>query len=360
MPRRSRSAASRSGVASWCAPPTRKTRCGPPSRCFAPAPAARSSSGLRTMNTRGCAACRWRRRRGARWRFTSAPRRRNACPLRRTCAWCSKARKVICAFAFPSGAVLRFPVPSRCAFLLLPWQNGNLPSSRERLARSSPSLHTPKPSLKALPCSGSRSSCLRCPCRSPNARVSAARLFARAEAQGLQVRSCLALPELRERVADLPLFLLDWPGKTLAHLADLGVLRLRDVLALPAEGIARRFGPGIVASLDRLLGRVPDPREPYSPPPRFRSRLELPAEAEGVEALVFPLRRLLAEFEGAMRARGAGVQHLTLILVHGRKAHTRLPLDFSSPEREAGFILAIASEKLGRLTLPAPTLPLDF
>ncbi len=188
----------------------------------------------------------------------------------------------------------------------------------------------------------------------------AARLFARAEAHGLQVRSCLALPELRERAADLPLFLLDWPGKTLAHLADLGVLRLRDVLALPAEGIARRFGPGIVASLDRLLGRVPDPREPYSPPPRFRSRLELPAEAEGVEALVFPLRRLLAEFEGAMRARGAGVQHLTLILVHGRKAHTRLPLDFSSPEREAGFILAIAREKLGRLTLPAPTLALDL
>ncbi|HUP30706.1 MAG TPA: hypothetical protein VM122_11070, partial [Usitatibacter sp.] len=144
------------------------------------------------------------------------------------------------------------------------------------------------------------------------------------------------------------------------HLTDLGVLRLRDMLELPAEGIARRFGPEISLSLDRLMGRVPDPREPYVPPPRLRSRLELPAEAEGVEALLFPLKRLLAEFEGALRGRGAGVQRLMLLLEHGRRSRTRVPLDFASPEREADFILAIAREKLGRLTLTAPTLGLDL
>lgn len=188
----------------------------------------------------------------------------------------------------------------------------------------------------------------------------AARLFARAEARGLQVRACVAPADLRQRLADLPLFLLDWPGKTLAHLADLGVLRLRDMLELPAEGIAKRFGPEIVASLDRLMGKLPDPRVPYAPPPRFRSRIELPAEADGVEALLFPLRRLLAEFEGAMRARGSGVQRLELALDHGRRSRTRVMLDFSSPEREADFILAIAREKLGRLTLAAPTLALGL
>ena len=186
----------------------------------------------------------------------------------------------------------------------------------------------------------------------------AARLFARAEARGLQVRSCLEIADLRARVADLPLFLLDWPEKTLARLTDLGVLRLRDMLELPHEGIAKRFGPEIVASLDRLVGQLADPRVPYAAPPRFRSRLELPAEADGVEALLFPLRRMLAEFEGAMRGRGAGVQHLTLVLEHGRKSRTRVALDFASPEREADFILAIARERLGRLTLAAPTIGL--
>lgn len=188
----------------------------------------------------------------------------------------------------------------------------------------------------------------------------AARLFARAEARGRAVRSCLALEELRERVADLPLFLLDWPEKTLARLADLGVLRLRDMLELPSQGIARRFGPEIVASLDRLMGRLPDPRLPYASPSRFRSRIELPAEADGVEALLFPLKRLLLELEGYLRGRGAGVQRLRLILEHGRKARTRLELDFASPEREADFILAIAREKLGRLALPAASNALDL
>ena len=188
----------------------------------------------------------------------------------------------------------------------------------------------------------------------------AARLFARAEARGLQVRSCLKLADLHERVADLPLFILDWPEKTLAHLTDLGVLRLRDMLALPFEGIARRFGREIVASLDRLMGRLADPRVPYAPPPRFRSRLELPAEAEGVEALLFPLRRMLVEFEGSMRGRGAGAQRLSLLLEHGRKARTRVELDFASPERETDFILSIAREKLGRLSLPAPTIAMDL
>lgn len=186
--------------------------------------------------------------------------------------------------------------------------------------------------------------------------VLAARLFARAEAQGRAIRACLALGELRDRLADLPLFLLDWPEKSLAHLTDLGMLRLRDIIELPREGIARRFGPDIVLSLERLLGRISDPREPYVAPAKFRLRLELPSEADGVEALLFPLRRMLAEMEGFLRGRGCGVQRLELALEQGRKARHVLALDFASPEREAEFILGIAREKLGRLTLAAPTI----
>lgn len=186
----------------------------------------------------------------------------------------------------------------------------------------------------------------------------AARIFARAEAQGLQVRSCLAPAELPSRLAELPLFLFDWPEKALARLTDLGVLRVKDILELPREGIARRFGPEIALSLERLLGRVADPRLAHKPPAHFRARLELPAEADSVEALVFPLRRLLVQFEGYARGRGSGAQRLTLTLEHGRKARTRIPLDFASPEREADFILAIARDKLARLELSAPTVAL--
>lgn len=188
----------------------------------------------------------------------------------------------------------------------------------------------------------------------------AARLFARAAAQGIRARGCLTREELEARLADLPLFLLDWPPKTLARLADLGILRVRDALALPAEGLARRFGPEIADSLARLAGRIADPRMPYVAPPRFRTRLELPCEAEGVDAIAFALRRMLVELEGALRGRAAGAQRMVLTLEHGRALRTRVPLDFASPEREAEFILAIAREKLARITLPAPTIALEL
>ena len=188
----------------------------------------------------------------------------------------------------------------------------------------------------------------------------AARVFARAEARGRAVRGFLALGDIAERAAELPLFLLDWPAEALARLTDLGLLRLRDLASIPAEGLARRFGPQVALDLERLYGRVADPRLPYKPPERFRSRIELPADVEGVEALVFPLKRLLVQLEGALRGRGAGVQHLVLRLEHGRNAASRLDLDFASPEREADFVLGIAREKLGRLTLPAATCALDL
>ena len=188
----------------------------------------------------------------------------------------------------------------------------------------------------------------------------AARLFARAESHGRPVRGCLEMVDLRERVADLPLFLLDWPAQVLARLTDLGLVRMRDVVALPAEGLAKRFGPEIVLYLERLLGRCADPRQPHVPPQRFRSRLELPADVDGVEALLFPLKRLLKELEGCLRGRGAGVQQLILWLEHGSRSRTRLDLEFASPEREADFILGITREKLGRLTLPAATCALDL
>jgi protein ImuB len=186
----------------------------------------------------------------------------------------------------------------------------------------------------------------------------AARLFARAEARGIAIRSCARMEDLCARLADLPLFLLEWPGRTLDLLADLGIVRVKDALALPRGGFSQRFGPEALHVLDRLTGHVPDPRLAHEPPDRYRARLELPAEAESVEAILFPLRRLLAEMEGYLRGRGAGVQELDLHLDHGGKRHTHLAMSFATAEREAEFILSLARERLARLDLPAPTIAL--
>ena len=181
----------------------------------------------------------------------------------------------------------------------------------------------------------------------------AARVLARAHARSLPARGCMSIDALPERLGELPLFLLEWSGETLQRLADLGIVRVKDALALPRAGFSRRFGPEALLRLDQLTGHVPDPRKPHEPPTCFRARLELSAEAEGVEAILFPLKRLLAEMEGTLRGQGAGVQEVALVLEQGRR-HERVNLAFATPEREANFILAIAREQLGWLQIKAP------
>ena len=97
----------------------------------------------------------------------------------------------------------------------------------------------------------------------------AAWLFAKADDRGIAVRSCTAIAELPARLADLPLFLLDWPDTMLARLTDLGLVRVGDVFALPRAGFRQRFGAHAAADLDRLVGSLPDPKVFHVPPERF-------------------------------------------------------------------------------------------
>ncbi|MGV2479950.1 UNVERIFIED_CONTAM: DNA polymerase Y family protein, partial [Salmonella enterica subsp. enterica serovar Weltevreden] len=86
-------------------------------------------------------------------------------------------------------------------------------------------------------------------------------------------------------------------------LAGSGVQRLDALLRLPADGLARRFGVGLPDYLQRLLGRLPDARPRYRPPRSYRRRMEFLGAIESTEGLLFPIRRLLIEFQGHLRAR---------------------------------------------------------
>lgn len=104
--------------------------------------------------------------------------------------------------------------------------------------------------------------------------------------------------ELPRALAPIPLAHVDMPDAVRATLREAGITTFGDVAALPRDGLARRFGAGLVAFVDNALGRVPDARAPYVPPPRFASRLELPAPVHDVEALGFGVQRLVQEFAG--------------------------------------------------------------
>jgi protein ImuB len=160
--------------------------------------------------------------------------------------------------------------------------------------------------------------------------------------------------QLEKVLGALPVRLLDQPLETLASLEMVGSLTIGDCLRLPRAGMARRFGQRFLDELDRALGRRPEAREFFVPPPSFERRLELPAQVQEAEALLFAANRLLPELEGYLSLRQAGVQELELVCCHEDVPYTVLKLGFVQPTRAVDRMLLLLRETLGSTRLPAP------
>ncbi|MCC7549146.1 MAG: DNA polymerase Y family protein [Burkholderiales bacterium] len=184
----------------------------------------------------------------------------------------------------------------------------------------------------------------------------AARLLARAGISRAVTKSA----QLPDVLHDLPLTLLAQPEDTLRALALMGVRSVGACLDLPREGVARRFGQGLLDELDRALGRLPDPRTPYCPPAHYRARLPLPAPVHETGPLLFAAQRLIVELSGHLRARGSGLTRLKLILQHEERAPTIVQIGFSSPTRDPQRIARLLRERLARVELPERVEAIQF
>ena len=153
---------------------------------------------------------------------------------------------------------------------------------------------------------------------------------------------------------ELPVAVIGLAPASLELLAGLGVRTLGGLLRLPRTGLARRFGAGLLAQLDQACGKAPEPREFFVPPARFAARLELPAPVLQAEHALFAARRLLAQMEGFLAARQAGVRAFTLELLHDDRPATLVSVGLATPGRGAEHFARLLHERLGALVLKAP------
>jgi protein ImuB len=160
------------------------------------------------------------------------------------------------------------------------------------------------------------------------------------------------VPELERRLARFPTTTLAWPGSVLEAMSGMGLRRIGDLWRLPRAGFARRFGAERMLELDRLRGAAADPVVPIVPPPHFRRRFDFPAEVEGVEGLLFPLRRLAFDLQGWLRARELGVLSLTLEFEHAQKRRHAIHIRLLSPHRNGARLFETLRERLNREELP--------
>jgi len=160
--------------------------------------------------------------------------------------------------------------------------------------------------------------------------------------------------KLEKVLGELPVRVLDQSRDTLASLEMVGALTLGECMRFPRAGMARRFGQNLLDELDRALGRLPEAREFFVPPPGFERRLELPSQVHEVEALLFAARRLLLELEGYLGLCQAGAQEFELVCCHEDVPDTVLKVGFAQPARDLNRMLLLLRETLGRTRLSAP------
>ncbi len=167
------------------------------------------------------------------------------------------------------------------------------------------------------------------------------------------------MAQLPELLAPLPLTLVDLDDALRTTLGNAGITTFGQAAALPRDALARRGGDELIRVIDRALGRVADPRPSFVPPPRFASKLDLPAPVRDAEALGFGVNRLVQELAAWLTARGLGVTRLQLTLAHERYLRQRglpatvVPFALGAPARMPAHLIGVLRERLARVTLPA-------
>ena len=176
-----------------------------------------------------------------------------------------------------------------------------------------------------------------------------------------------SLTGLRAWLDEVPLALLCSGAGELETLQGMGLQRLGDLQALPRQGLARRFGPGLLRRLDQARGDAPDPRDWLSLPTSFETRLELFARADTTEQVLHGAELLLTRLVHWALARQARVSRFTLEMAHERRhrgddtpARSALPIALGQPCVEVAHLRALLRERLARTPLPAPTLELHL
>lgn len=157
--------------------------------------------------------------------------------------------------------------------------------------------------------------------------------------------------DLEQELAGVPVALLEGAEAHIDTLAGIGVRTVADLLALPRDGVARRFGALLLDQIDRARGMLPDARTMFVAPERYQGQIELPSPVDEAEALLFAVKRLVVELAGFLRGRGAGVTRLVCDLLHKDAKPTTIVLGVACT-RQVDHILNVLRERLSREQLP--------
>jgi protein ImuB len=167
--------------------------------------------------------------------------------------------------------------------------------------------------------------------------------------------------QLRERLHQLPLNVLELPETQANALLGCGLRRLGELLALPAAERLRRFGPALEQRLAEWQGQRETPLAAWQPPEHFSLRLELPVASDRSQALLFVCRRMLVQLGQWLEVRDQALTRLKVALEReDQGSELRFEIALARPGFDLDRLLELTGLKLEPLRLPAPISAIRF
>lgn len=163
---------------------------------------------------------------------------------------------------------------------------------------------------------------------------------------------------VKKRVADLPMHTLTAARPHLGVLERIGCRSWDDLLRLPRDGVARRFGAELLEALDRARGNTPDDYEWLLLPEHFEEKLELNALVTHAPALMAGVERLLVQLQAWLLGRQSGLCALKITWHLDKRRDVpptgELEVRTAQPAQDLRHVARLVSEHLAQQKLPAP------
>ena len=170
----------------------------------------------------------------------------------------------------------------------------------------------------------------------------------------------IGLDELRGVLGRLPVQVLPWPREAQDAFGRLGITHLADLFRLPRDGLAKRFGKEFVATLDRALGKAPDPRHTWQAAARLKLSRELPGELTQMGHLQPYIESMVAELVTELRRHDAGVDRIKIVFKHWQQAPTAVKVGSAEPHRDERRWNELIQNQLANQALTAPVLDVQL
>jgi protein ImuB len=162
------------------------------------------------------------------------------------------------------------------------------------------------------------------------------------------------LGETEQALGPLPVAALRLPLDALHLLAQLGITRVAQLLALPRDSLPTRFGPLVLLRLDQALSHLPEVIVPHGPAPEIQERFTWEYATDRLDELLLVLDQLVERLQEALARRQQGARQVECILYHEGAPSLRIDVGLSRPSRAPRHLSLLLRTRLEETRLEGP------